>query len=232
MLKQAKTETHKQSNERSKEEWRADRSPGSSNLTGLVSQRLRWSLKLNSPKYPNYTCTSCPFVTGIPASSLSAPGILANTKWMIVQRQGWDDPAQTSVSVFTRGVRIGCTFNAPNWTLCWYGLLEDENFSVVLSSSLVLGIRQLWTHIEWDSKEMRNNKNTSTYFVSILQTTQQHKILMRNSSQTSLQLQRFKSGTWKTDVFQLKGLNGPRVIGRKRDEWGKIKCMRFWWTDD
>lgn len=69
-----------------------------SSLTGFISQRLRWALKLDTPKYPNYTCTSCPFVMGILLFFLPSPNLcenkVDNCAALELRR-----PAQTSVSV-------------------------------------------------------------------------------------------------------------------------------------
>lgn len=70
-----------------------------SSLTGFISLQLRWALQPDTPKYPNYTCTSCPFVMGIllffppplPESPRTQSGQLSG---MELRR-----PAQTSMSV-------------------------------------------------------------------------------------------------------------------------------------
>ena len=72
-----------------------------SSLTGFISPQLRWALKPDTPKYPNYTCTSCPFVMGI-LLFLSPPPSLPESPWtQSGQLSGVElrRPAQTSMSV-------------------------------------------------------------------------------------------------------------------------------------
>lgn len=77
----------------------------------------RASLKHDTPKYPNYTCTSCPFVTGI---------LSAGTKCPIVRRAA--ETTCSNIHVCWIGGRgIGCAPNGPNWTACWSALRTVEN---------------------------------------------------------------------------------------------------------
>lgn len=76
----------------------------------------RASLKPDTPKYPNYTCTSCPFVTGI---------LSAGTKCPIVHRAA--ETTRSNIHVcWTGGPGIGCAPNGPNWTACWSALRRSQ----------------------------------------------------------------------------------------------------------
>lgn len=75
-----------------------------SSLTGFISPQLRRALKRDTPKYTNYTCTSCPFVMGIllffppfPESLRTQSGQLSSVE---LRR-----PAQTSMSVLLEADR-------------------------------------------------------------------------------------------------------------------------------
>lgn len=119
-----KSETQSEKREREPRRERAEASERAallpvrhSSFTGFISLQLRWALKLDTPKYPNYTCTSCPFVMGIqlffppplPESLRTQSGQLSSVE---LRR-----PAQTIHVCFIGGRQIGCAFNGPNWTL-------------------------------------------------------------------------------------------------------------------
>ena len=90
------SEENKQEYSKSETQSEAEGSLGRSSLTGFISPPLRQALKRDTPKYPNYTCTSCPFVNGNSAFFSPSP---KNTKWTIVRRGRLRRPAQTSMSV-------------------------------------------------------------------------------------------------------------------------------------
>lgn len=76
-----------------------------STLTGFISPELRWALKLDAPKYPNYTGTSCPFVMGILLFFLNSPAVSRRTQSRQLSSTELSRPAQTAMAVLLEAGR-------------------------------------------------------------------------------------------------------------------------------